>query len=138
MGLFGRKKKTTVLVGTAVPKTAQDIRAALKQENYKIVGEAKSKAELLALWEKKQPDITLVDDALPNPSDGLAALRALRAQPAQKKAVLVFLAVFRESTAAQLIRDVLACGVPQAVAKNADGGVPAQNLLAKMKEAYGS
>jgi two-component system chemotaxis response regulator CheY len=74
------------------------IRDIAQQAGWEIVGEAADGAEALAMHQALHPDLTTMDIVMPR-LDGVAALRAVRAQSANAQVVMVSAVDQREKLA---------------------------------------
>lgn len=74
------------------------IRDIAQQAGWEIVGEAADGAEALAMHQALRPDLTTMDIVMPR-LDGVAALRAVRAQSANAQVVMVSAVDQREKLA---------------------------------------
>ena len=70
------------------PVVRQGLRSMLSTDDIEIVGEAGSGAEAVALVEKLQPDVTLMDIRMPN-MDGLAAMAAMKKLSANTSVIVL-------------------------------------------------
>ncbi len=78
-----------VLIADDHPLMLQGIRRALEgSDGIDIVGEARSGTELLALVERRQPDLVLLDLHMPGP-DGLECVAQIRARWPEIKAAVI-------------------------------------------------
>jgi DNA-binding NarL/FixJ family response regulator len=86
-----------VLVADDHPLILQGLRRSLDAcEDIEIVGEARSGSELLALVERRAPDIVLLDMSMPEP-DGLACVRKIRSSWPNVRTVVLSARDDRES-----------------------------------------
>ena len=92
-----------VLVADDHPLILQGLRRALEAcDDIEIVGEAHSGAELLALVERRAPDIVLMDLRMPEP-DGIACIREIRKSWPHVRTVVLSASDDRESIDAALL-----------------------------------
>jgi DNA-binding NarL/FixJ family response regulator len=92
-----------VLVADDHPLILQGLRRSLDAcEDIEIVGEARSGTELLALVERRAPDIVLLDMSMPEP-DGLACLREINSSWPNVRTVVLSARDDRESIDSALL-----------------------------------
>jgi DNA-binding NarL/FixJ family response regulator len=77
-----------VLIVDDHPLTRDALGALLGGNGFEVVGEAADGAEAVALAERSQPDLVLLDLSMPG-TDGLAALPAIRAAAANAAVVVL-------------------------------------------------
>lgn len=79
---------TTILLADDHPVVRQGIRILLERENFQIVGEAVNGIEAIQLAEKHQPDIVVLDFAMPV-MNGITAVPQIREVAPRTKVVLL-------------------------------------------------
>jgi DNA-binding NarL/FixJ family response regulator len=77
-----------VLIVDDHPVVRQGLRSMLEADDVEIAGEAGSGAEAIALVEKLQPDVTLMDIRMPD-MDGLAAMAAMKKLPVNTSVIVL-------------------------------------------------
>jgi DNA-binding NarL/FixJ family response regulator len=77
-----------VLIVDDHPVVRQGLRSMLEADDIEVVGEAGSGAEAIALVEKLEPAVTLMDVRMPD-MDGLAAMAAMKKLPVSTSVIVL-------------------------------------------------
>ena len=121
----------TVSCRVAVVEDSEDLRALLAtllelEDDFELVGEAADGEEALAVVEAVQPDLVLLDMALPG-IDGLEVLERLRGRHAPR------VVVYSGYSAPELVQNARDLGAVDYVVK----GGPPDELIARLRAACG-
>ena len=73
-----------VLIVDDAPFIREVIKAALGEDKYQVVGEAKTGEEAITLFEKLRPDVTLMDIILPEANGIEATKKIIELEPDAK------------------------------------------------------
>ena len=119
-----------VLLADDHPLILQGLRRTLEgREDIQVVGEARSGAEVLALTDRRQPDVVLLDLRMPD-GDGIETIREIRRTWPEIKTVILSACEDRESIDAALnaganayiIKSVNAVDLPSVLQQVSGGG----------------
>jgi DNA-binding NarL/FixJ family response regulator len=119
-----------VLLADDHPLILQGLRRTLEgRDDIQVVGEARSGAEVLALVERRQPDVVLLDLRMPD-GDGLETIREIRRTRPEIKTVILSACEDRPSIDAALnaganayiIKSVHGVDLPPVLHQVSDGG----------------
>lgn len=117
----------SVLVVDDHPVVRQGLRSMLNSDDIKVVGEAGSGAEALALVEQLRPQVTLMDIRMPD-MDGLSAMAALKRRSLSTSVIVLT----TYSNMQYLVRSVI-CGAAGYFMK----GIARTELLAAIRAVAG-
>ncbi len=132
MGLFSKKTGPTVLVCEGSADTLTAVCKTLKKEKFDIVGKTSSGKEGLEKWIWLRPQITLIGVPLSSELGGVDLLREIRKN--DPHAVVLFMGKFMATDAGRdMVREVIAAGASDILAKTNLSEVPSEILIKKMR-----
>jgi AmiR/NasT family two-component response regulator len=102
-----RKKNINILIADDESLIRMDLKEILQENGYNVIGECKDGKEVLAFFEKKTPDLLILDIKMPE-LDGLQTLKKINDSEEYPRVPVIMLTAFSQP---ELIEQAVGFGV---------------------------